>query len=269
MSRSGDEGGDDPRGLLAQKEEFLESFFRRGAEFARELLEENDRLRHRVIELERRVAGPDTGADGVERLAAEIARLEKEREGLLARFAEIEQENNDLASLLVAQTQLHASLDVREVLQVIVEVLLNFVGAHRFAVMLLDGSEQLRPLVAHGIDLAAVPARSPHQGIIGEVVASGTTHAGPLAEEAGPERDPGIDEPLVCFPLQQSAGIVGVVAIWSFLPQKRALAGIDGQIFALVGTSGSRALEAARLASEATASPAPRTPYEAHAALVP
>jgi hypothetical protein len=274
MSTGGDQGGDDPRGLLAQKEEFLESFFRRGAEFARELLEENDRLRRRVLELEERLSTTGAGAgDGaLEGLAERIARLEKERAALLERFSEIEQENNDLASLLVAQSQLHASLDAREVLQVIVEVLLNFVGAQRFAVLLLDESETLRPLVTHGVEPAAIPARPRGEGVAGQVLASDEPYVAPLDGGAPDGRDPATAEPLVCFPLKQSGGTVGVVAIWSFLPQKHVLADIDTQIFTLIAGSGSRALEAARLASDAAAgviTPPRHTPFEVYAAFVP
>ena len=72
-------------------------------------------------------------------LVEKIHSLEQEREQLLARFAsveaenreyqkryhQIERENNNLASLYVAAYQLHATFDLRDVLQTIVEILLT------------------------------------------------------------------------------------------------------------------------------------------------
>src|SRR5688572_21577460 len=118
MGAADDDAGDDRESLLTKKKEFFETFFRKGAEITRELLAENDRLRRRIVDLE----------------------------------DELERENGDLASLYVAQTQLHASLDAAEVVRVIMEIALNFIGAQRFGIYLLDGGGTLKVLAAEGID---------------------------------------------------------------------------------------------------------------------
>jgi hypothetical protein len=171
--------------LAAQKREFIETFFKKGAEFAEELMRENERLRFRVVELEQRAdraaAGasePEGGgapveldADGLRR---RLDQLEREREALiqrfrgveaanqdyLSRYQEIERENNNLANLYVASHQLHSTLDLRECTQTIIEILLNFIGAKTFAIQLVDEDRGiLRTLASEGVERARVPER--------------------------------------------------------------------------------------------------------------
>src|SRR3954451_463005 len=163
--------------LQASKREFLETFFKRGAEFTEELMRENERLRYRVVQLEAEVKSirddkPGSAQGSLRELVARIEALETERAHLLsryegvsttsfdqtARFHEIERENNNLANLYVASFQLHSTMDLREVTQIILEILLNFVGAKTFAIQLVDDERnKLRTLAAEGIDKAKVP----------------------------------------------------------------------------------------------------------------
>jgi len=285
MSESDDRSAGDESSLLEKREEFLESFFKKGAEFTRDLLKDNDRLRRRVVQLESelehaREAEPSTQT--LQELVDKLHALEKERTELLRRFAdtesqesafaeryaEIERENNNLASLFVAQTQLHSSHEVAEVLRVMVEILLNFVGARSFAIFLEDEACTLRPLEAHALALDEVPAVAPGEGVIGEVVATGRTFAGEGPVPRG--KKPGSDQPFVCFPLRADGSIVGAVAIWGFLVQKECLVDVDQQIFELLESSGGHALEAALLATRARRSgnaPSKGT-FEAYAELL-
>ena len=167
--------------LVESKREFIETFFKRGAEFTEELMRENEKLRFRVVQLEeerRALAAsaqspmPSAGAGALRELVARIEQLEAEREGLLSRFAgveklnrdiydryhDIERENNNLANLYVASFQLHSTMELRELTQIILEILLNFVGAKTFAIQLVDDEHQkLRTLAAEGIERARVP----------------------------------------------------------------------------------------------------------------
>src|SRR5262249_27834590 len=145
-------------GLLKKQQEFIKTFFKRGAEFAEQLLRENERLRFRLLEVEALLPtgevlpgeeGPK--AEAVRELLGRIEVLEQERRGRLRRYSAIEQENCDwkkrygeverensnLANLYVASYQLHSTLDLREVLQIIHEILLNLVGAKTFALYLI------------------------------------------------------------------------------------------------------------------------------------
>src|SRR6185295_15325371 len=95
---------------------------------------------------------PGSAAGSLRELVARIEALEEERKEILNRFRgveaqnydylsryhDIERENNNLANLYVASHQLHSTHDLREVTQIILEILLNFVGARTFAILLVD-----------------------------------------------------------------------------------------------------------------------------------
>lgn len=274
--------GDDST-LVDKRREFIDSFFRKGAELTRELLQEIDRLRRREVELEellsRREQSPPSETT-LRELADRISALEIERDQLLLRlrdidtgdhrfnerYAEIERENNDLASLYVAQSQLHSTLVASEVITVITEILLNFVGASRFAITLLDAASTPQVLSAEAMDRAAASALLAGTGVVAGVLASGKTHIGTLPasrESAG--------EPIVCFPLRQGTRIVGAVPVWGFWAQKDELTELDARMFQLLATSGGHALEAARLAALTHATGAAQNgggPFEVYSALM-
>ena len=71
---------DDERLVHNRGEEFLQ-VFKKGAEFTQDLLRENERLRFRVLELEKPLAaGADSGAGvDVRKLSERIANLEHEK----------------------------------------------------------------------------------------------------------------------------------------------------------------------------------------------
>ena len=179
MSKSDDKPTLPELDLVESKREFIETFFKRGAEFTEELMHENEKLRFRVVQLEeeRRALAASAqspqdnkpGAGALRELVARIEQLEHEREGLMSRFAgverqnrdfydryhDIERENNNLANLYVASFQLHSTMELRELTQIILEILLNFVGAKTFAIQLVDDDHgKFRTLAAEGVDRA-------------------------------------------------------------------------------------------------------------------
>ena len=64
--------------------------------------------------------------------------MEDENRQFAERYLEIEEENNNLANLYVASYQLHSTLDLDEVLKIILEIVINLIGAEVFAVYMLD-----------------------------------------------------------------------------------------------------------------------------------
>jgi nitrate/nitrite-specific signal transduction histidine kinase len=258
--------GDD---LVAKQKEFIDAFFKKASEFTEELLRENEKLRFRVVQLEEQIAAsaraiptPATLKELVERLHT----VEQEREALIQRFTaveaenreyqtrylQIERENNNLASLYVAVHQLHSTFDLREVLQTIVEIVLNFVGAKIFAVYLLDDeSQMLRAVVSEHVERDKVPSWPLGKGTVGGVAATGQPIYGALPRTPDPTRD----EPAICVPLKIQSRVVGAVAIWEFLQQKTELADVDFEIFHLLGVHAASALEAARLAAQSPGEP--------------
>src|ERR1039457_913089 len=136
---------DDDKGIHSRAEEFLQ-VFKKGAEFTQELMKENERLRFRIVEMEDSQKNPSpevTVSDEHRRLLQRIEELELEKNEILGRirqveqenqdfanrYVEIEQENNNLANLYIASYQLHSTLDFKEVLQIITEIIINLIGA--------------------------------------------------------------------------------------------------------------------------------------------
>jgi hypothetical protein len=257
---SGKDGED--LGLLAKRREFLDTYFRKGAEFAQELLHDNEALRFRVLQLEQELStarSPAPPSATVRELLQRIEQLERERQSLLGRVEEIElqgrdftdryhqieRENNDLANLYIASSQLSAALDVRELCATVIEILLNFVGAKVFALLFFEAGETtLGALVSEGIPRAQVPRVARGEGIIGEVAATGRAYHGEVSR-AGPLD---LARPAVCIPLRVRDRVVGVVAIWAYLTQKEGLVDVDFQLFDLLSLHTAPALNAARLA---------------------
>jgi GAF domain-containing protein len=272
MSKSDDKPTLPELDLVESKREFIETFFKRGAEFTEELMRENEKLRFRVVQLEeeRRAlvnAQPASGKTGgggagaLRELVARIEQLEHERESLLSRFAgverenrdfydryhDIERENNNLANLYVASFQLHSTLDLRELTQIILEILLNFVGAKTFAIQLLDEEHgKLRTLAAEGVDRARVPERGADEGRVGEVVRTGQ----PFIDGERLRARADLERPVIVVPLKIRDKVVGAVSIWDLLSQKTALADVDYELFNLLAAHAASALQGAWLAAE-------------------
>jgi hypothetical protein len=183
--------------------------------------------------------------DELTSLRSKVASLEAQRE-------QAESENNRLASLFVAAYQLHSTLELREVVDIITEILLNLVGAKSFALYLIDDDQHLAPVAVEGIAAGSAPRRAVGRegGNIGEVFSSKT----PRYAVAGSQRRDPSEDPLVAVPLRlatpRGEEVVGVLAVWQFLEQKDAIVDVDMEIFNLLGQTAAKALESALWARE-------------------
>src|SRR5262249_5484949 len=154
--------------------------------------EENAKLRRKVMEIETRQndAAQDPkewdrlrgdlldrihGLESERQDALERMRsLEQENRSFAERFLQIEEANNNLANLYVASYQLHSTLDLQEVLRIVVEIVINLVGAEVLCVFALDErSNQLEPVAAEGRERAGFPSVPLGVGRIGCAVAQG------------------------------------------------------------------------------------------------
>ena len=256
-------------GVVASKKEFIQAFFKRAEEFTETLLRENERLRYRELELEAQLRAATSQAGrpvaeesgALRELVSRIESLEKEREQMLARFRsvqrenfdfeersrEIERENNNLANLYVASYQLHSTLDLREITQIILEILLNFVGARTFALLLLDEQAgTLRTLAAEGIARDKIPSFQVGKGAIGAVVQSGRA----LLDGSGAQAHRGpldLERPLIVSPLRIKDKVVGAIVVWEFLQQKTEMADVDYELLNLLAAHAASALQSAKL----------------------
>jgi DNA-binding transcriptional regulator GbsR (MarR family) len=248
--------------IFKRAEEFLQ-LFSRGAEFTKELITENERLRANLAALEQEQADASKTPEEWDKYRQELqARLrdleqecesvrtrlrqvEEENQQFAARYLEIEEENNNLANLYVASYQLHSTLDLDEVLKIIVEIVINLVGAEIFAVYLLDGdSGQLDVAVCEGAEETEFPSCSKPGGMIAKAFETGEPICGDSTQP------PSFEEPIVCIPLIVQDRPIGMIGIFGLLQQKDGFSALDHELFSVMGGHASTALFAARLYSQ-------------------
>jgi len=238
----------------------LRNYLKRGEAFIDEILRHNELLRLRVVQLESQLFMDNTPVpppaaahelrvvfeqlhkehDEIERRLDEVAH---ETEAYKERYAQIEEENDRLVNLFVAGHQLYSTLDLPNAVQIIVEILLNFVGAGRFAILILDEpTGELHALESYGVDRGLVPVMSRDMDPVAACFASGKPE---VIQEVPESWD--VNQPLVCIPLKLGQELLGAVTIYSYLEQKRELTPIDLELFSLLGDRGGAVLESARL----------------------
>jgi nitrate/nitrite-specific signal transduction histidine kinase len=254
---------EEKKNLLKKGQEFLH-LHQRVESFTQELLKENERLRYRVAGLEQENStlaktGPPQGSD---ELLAKIKGLEEEKSALLARYQqveeenvdfakrylEIEEENNNLANLYVASFQLHSTLDFREVVQIVMEIVINLIGAEKFALMLLDENrEELSAISTEGVPREKIPHLRIGEGVIGRAVKEGT---GPYIAEGKKPDEITLTEPLVVIPMKIKDQVIGGIVVYSILEQKESFSPLDFELFNLLAGHAATALFASKLYSE-------------------
>jgi transcriptional regulator with GAF, ATPase, and Fis domain len=253
------------KNTLHRAEDFLQ-MFKKGAEFTQDLLKENERRRFRIIKLEESLKDmvqcgvgeptPETAKllQKIEELEREkdeivgrIRQVEEENQDFANRYVEIEEENNMLANLYIASFQLHSTLDFKEVLQVILEIVINLIGAEEFGILLLDEkTNRLEPVACEGLELKQLPSVQVGQGIIGEAVKTGDNYF--IDSLEGYQRD--FLHPVVCIPLKIKDHVIGVIVIYKLLVQKEKFSNVDYELFSLLAGHAATAVFSSRLYSE-------------------
>jgi transcriptional regulator with GAF, ATPase, and Fis domain len=248
--------------LFAKGEEFL-TLFTRGAEFTKELLRENERLRAHLLRVEgTQQMAAQTDEDWgklrtdllgrIENLEQEyqtvserLRQVEAENVQFADRYIEIEEENNNLANLYVASYQLHSTLDLDEVLKIIIEIVINLVGAEVFAVYSLDeATGELSVAASEGRSASEFPSCRIGSGALGKALES----TDPVCWQTDSSND--LEQPIVCIPLSVQGSPIGAIAIYSLLQQKDGFTELDHELFSVLGGHAATALFAARLFSQ-------------------
>jgi nitrate/nitrite-specific signal transduction histidine kinase len=241
-------------------EEFLQ-VFKRGVQFTEELLRENERLRVRMVRLEeenRVIAQKTVDSGSYSELLDQMKELEEERLSLLQRFREvetesldfkdryreIEEENDRLANLYVASYQLHSTLDVKEVVRIAFEIIINLVGSMDFVLYIIDG-EKLVPVRSQGRPLTSFPVVNFGEGPIGRAANDKALYAS--SEEMSKVSN---EDPKVCVPLVVSDKLLGMFVMYSFLSQKSELTELDRELFTLLGGHAAVAMYSSRIFEE-------------------
>lgn len=256
----------DKADLVEKRRELLETYFENGRQIATELVAELDGARRRIAEVEEenaRLRMQLKSDAAIRDLLTKIELLEKERGELLSHKSEVERqarteveratavenELSNLASLYVATSQLHASLDPRDVVATIGQLLLQFVGAGAYVVYSSDG-DRLVPVASEGLAAEQVVEARVGQGPVGRAFDSNAPFS--LQDTAG-------DGPMVVVPLRLGDQVIGAVAIMQLLEQKSDLDVFDHELLQMVSSQASSALAAARLAAAASGTIPPWT----------
>jgi hypothetical protein len=157
-----------------------------------------------------------------------------------SRVLELEELNSSLMSMYVSSFQLHATLDLVEIVRVVEEILVNFIGASSYAILLTDDDGSFRIHAESGLDgrLAASGIR-PH-GVLAEVLGRQSPY---VHTSSGPARE-GI---LAAVPLVTGRRTVGALLVYSLLAQKDRFLGNDVDLFSLLGGHAASAVVSARL----------------------
>ena len=246
-------------GILKKAEEFLQ-IFKKGEEFTKDLIKENERLRFRIAQLEEAIR--NTGNEEkiqlyeerikildreINSLTERYRKVEEENKDFASKYLEVETENNNLANLYVASYQLHSTLDFNEVLRIVMEIVINLIGAERFTIFLMDEkTNELVPVAAEGVSLGELPKVKLGEGTIGGVAKEGESY---FAENPGEHtgQSPDFTKPFVCIPLKIKEHVIGVISIYSLFTQKKAFSNIDYELFGLLAGHAATAIFSSKL----------------------
>jgi hypothetical protein len=250
--------------LKEKRDAFLHTFFKRGAELSDELVNENRRLREQMGRLEEENAELKTqlASDrAIRDLLKKIDELERDKARLLStvheqeeitgqitnRFAQVEGELESFANLYVASFQLHLSLRLRTVVRHVKELLHQLVGVRSLAVYFADEEgRRLVPVASEGVDATAAPTIVLQDGAADDPVAAAverTFLTGSLHVAEGEVTSP----PAACIPLQIEDRVVGVIVVYTLLPQKLSFVTLDRELFKLLGAHAGATIVAAYL----------------------
>jgi GAF domain-containing protein len=253
-----------PPDLRKERDQFLQTFSK-GAKLTEEFIKDYEQMQRRMGELEAentRLRASLSADTAMRDLMDKIDRLEHEKRELLSRYREaqavstqfsaraeeVESEFANLANLFVASNQLHSSMSPRGVTRRIKEVLAQLVGAERYCMYLVnaDGSE-LVPIASEGIAGDKLITLRVDNSRVGEVLRTGIAY---VDEEGDPSRGT-LEQPSAVVPLSVDEKVVGVIAIFATLAQKRKFFTIDFELFKLLGQHAAAALVAASLFAQA------------------
>ena len=196
--------------------------------------------RSRVQSLEAAGSAPGAGAERAERVEADLAELRR-------RHAELEEQNNNLANLYVASYQLHSTLDFKEVVAIVMEIVINLIGAEVFCIMLIDGkTDELAVIAAEGMERRPSTRTKVGDGLIGSAAKTGRAYY----RGEGETIESDFLHPLAVIPLKIKDHVIGVIAVHGLLPQKEKFSPVDYELFDMLAGHAATSIFSAKLYSE-------------------
>jgi len=245
-----------PEDLKKERDAFIQTFFKKGAQFTEELLKENERLRGQLAELEhdnRKMRAHLASDEAIRELLRKIEALEKDKEELINKSTRIEQESHGLslqyadvegelanfANLYVATSQLHQARSVRGVVRNLKELLAQLLGAAGFAIYMANHDRtELLAIGSEGVIASEVARMPADTGPIGRAFRTGEVVLDPTRDASRCT----IGEPACVIPLFNDGAVVGTIAVFFTLEQKTEFERSDRELFRLLGAQAAPAL---------------------------
>lgn len=175
-----------------------------------------------------------------EKLRSRLAEIEREHRQVCEDYVAAQEQRSSFASFFVALSRLHGTVERREVLAAIQEVVVNVLGSEELALFELDPGGRLRAVYSMGVPasrLAEVPAGD---GTIGRSALGQAFVAGGAARSEDPDLT-------TCIPLKVGDRVIGALAVWRLLAHKPFLTDADLELIELLSTHAGTALYAAAL----------------------
>lgn len=257
-----------PDQLARERETFLQTFLKKGAEFTEELVRENERLRRQAMDLETENANLRTqlASDSAMRdLVRKIEHLERDKRQLLShvheaeavstrvtdRYREMESELGNLAYLYVAGNQLHSTLRLSRAVRHLKELLQQLVGAKDYALYFIDPARTELVTIAHegerlGPDRVALRGEGADVGTPAGYVEVVQLTGEPRIE-AGPLAACGKAKPAAVVPMRFDDQVVGVIVVFTVFEQKDRFVQVDFELFKMLSAHAATALAGALL----------------------
>jgi len=236
------------------KSSFVQKLTASAQKHAEELFEQNERLKSLVASLEEKQT----------QISEELSSLREERDALRAergklkhvldealaqnrrdieRSALVEQQCTSLANLYVATFKLHGSLERKDVLAAISEIVVNLVGCENFGVFERAGDalRLIGEFPSHPCAIKEIPAAS---GFVADIF----NNSGPWIGGRDPlPASPVPPEVTAVIPLRLRSELTGAVVLFSLLPQKGGSFGdVDIELMDLLTAHAATALFASR-----------------------
>ncbi len=235
----------------------LRDLFARARALAVEQLRDNEQLRvsnllleRQKTEAEQRLEHNRLGKENeqlraeIELLAARLADAERETVKYRRRYENVEQYNTALSNVYVASTQLHATLDLAEVVRTVGEVMWNLIAAPVYAIFVRDEKTGDFMLASgEGVEgMFAGGRMGQPPGLVADALECG----GALFVEGAVRGDP-----LACVPLvMDDCGIVGLIIVYEIEARKEGFSELDRELFELLAGQTATAIISARAHGE-------------------
>ncbi|WP_309892333.1 GAF domain-containing protein [Archangium sp.] len=181
-----------------------------------------------------------------ERLKASLARRREDESWQAQRQGLVEAELAHLVRLRVASQRLHETLNPRELLDILQDLLVNLVGSEMLGIFEVDPTGPALILqVSLGIDAERF-RRLPlgKDDPIGQAARTGAPWLADLVQDRSAQKP--TEGPRACVPLRLGGHVLGMMVLFGLLPHKPRLEPEDRELLELLATEGGRALYCAR-----------------------